>query len=170
MSRSAAVTRWLWRISAGVSENTGAMMADQEHNYTRELSTTTLEQGLQAMLDLLTDYFGNNATRTEWLVEIQKRFTGRDGKLRRGWSDDSIDRKIHKLEQMGLITGGRGRGEYYSAVATAKQSESHHSGAGDVLGPASPAVARRLPATESFVDVLKAAKLQLLNRGKPPAA
>ena len=128
-----------------------------------------MEHGLQAMLDLLTDYLGNAATRTEWLTEIQKRFT-RNGKLRRGWSDDSIDRKIHKLKKLGLICGGRGRGQYYSAVAIEKQSESHHSGAGDVLGPASPALARRLPATESFVDALKAAKLQLLNRGKPPAA
>jgi hypothetical protein len=50
------------------------------------------------------------------MVEIQKRFTKPDGKLRRGWSDDSIDRKIDQLEEMGLITGGRGRGEYYSVV------------------------------------------------------
>jgi hypothetical protein len=35
-------------------------MADQERT-----STTTLEHGLQVMLDLLTGYFGNNATRTE---------------------------------------------------------------------------------------------------------
>jgi hypothetical protein len=39
--------------------------------------TTRLDYGLQAMLDLLTNYLGNAATRTEWLVEIQKRFTGR---------------------------------------------------------------------------------------------
>jgi hypothetical protein len=72
------------------------------------------------MLDLLTQYLGNAATRSEWLVEIQKRFTGRDGKLRRGWSDDSIDRKIKKLEGMNLITGGHGRDRYYSAMATAQ--------------------------------------------------
>jgi hypothetical protein len=120
------------------------MMADQERK---------LEHGLQAMLDLLTDYFGNNATRTEWLVEIQKRFTGRDRKLRRGWSDDAIDCKIKKLEEMGLITGGRGRGKYYSAV-----------------------LARESPANEnasdcdSFLDVLNAAKQQLLKGGKSSAA
>jgi hypothetical protein len=129
-----------------------------------------MEHGLQAMLDLLTDYLGNAATRTEWLTEIQRRFT-RNGKLRQGWSDDSIDRKITKLEKLGLITGGRGRGEYYSAVTAVKQTgRSHHSGACDVSEPAIPALARRLPAAESFVDALKAAKLQLLNRGKPPAA
>jgi hypothetical protein len=107
--------------------------------------TTRLDHGLQVMLDLLAGYLGNNATRTEWLVEIQRRFTGRDGKLRRGWSDDAIDCKIRKLEAMGYIIGGRGRGEYYSAV-----------------------VARELPANEnasdcnsSFLDVLNAAKLQL---------
>jgi hypothetical protein len=110
---------------------------------------TTLDHGLQAMLDLLTGYLGNSATRTEWLVEIQKRFTGRDGKLRRGWSDDAIDRKITKLEAMGYIIGGRGRGEYYSAV-----------------------LARKLPANEdasgcdSFLDVLKAAEQQLLKGSK----
>jgi hypothetical protein len=105
-----------------------------------------LEHGLQVMLDLLRDYLGNNATRTEWMVEIQKRFTGRDGKLRRGWTDDSIDRKIDKLEALGYITGGRRRGEYYSAV-----------------------LARKLPANENaaenatdFIDVLTAAKLQIL--------
>src|SRR6516162_6599111 len=75
------------------------------------LMTTPLDHGLQVMLDLLTGYLGNNATRTEWMVEIQKRFTGRDGKLRRGWSDDRIDLKIRKLEAMGLISGGRGRGQ-----------------------------------------------------------
>lgn len=100
-------------------------MADQERNCTRELTTMTLEHGLQVMLDLLTDYFGNKATRTEWVVEIQKRFTGRDGKLRRGWSDDSIDRKIDKLEEMGLITGGRGQGAYYSAPTARSQGDPH---------------------------------------------
>jgi hypothetical protein len=145
------------------------MMTDQERNYTRELSTTTLEHGLQVMLDLLTDYFGNKATRTEWVVEIQKRFTGRDGKLRLGWSDDSIDRKINKLEEMGLIAGGRGLGVYYSAVATAQ------------LGR--PVAARKSPANEnagdsanenasdsnSFLDALTAAKRQLLKGGKSSA-
>src|SRR6516225_4124004 len=102
--------------------------------------TTALEHGLQVMLDLLMGYLGNNATRTEWMVEIQRRFTGRNGKLRRGWSSFSIDRKITKLEKMGLITGGRGYGVYYSAVA--------------------PAQPRQLPANESasgFLDVLNAA-------------
>jgi hypothetical protein len=110
--------------------------------------TTTLDHGLQAMLDILTDYLGNAATRTEWLVEIQRRFTDRRGKLRRGWSDDAIDHKITKLEAMGLIIGGRGRGEYYSAV-----------------------VARELPVNEnasdchsSFLDALNAAKQQLDRR------
>jgi hypothetical protein len=84
----------------------GDEMAEQERK---------LEHGLQVMLDLLTDYLGNAATRTEWVVEIQERFTSRK-KLRRGWSDDRIDVRIRKLEQMGLITGGRGFGQYYSAV------------------------------------------------------
>jgi hypothetical protein len=140
------------------TENTGAEMADQERN-TRELSTTTLEHGLQVMMDLLTDYFINKATRTEWVVEIQKRFTGRDGKLRRGWSDDSIDRKINKLEEMRLITGGRGQGAYYSAVATAQ--------------PGRPVSARKLSASEnaaSLLDALEAAKQQLLKAGKSSAA
>jgi hypothetical protein len=129
-------------------------MANQERNYTRE----TVEHGLQVMLDLLTDYFGNKATRTEWVVEIQKRFTGRDGKLRRGWSDDSIDRKIDKLETLGLITGGRGQGAYYSAVATVQ--------------PGRPVSARKLSASEnaaSLLDALNAAKLQLKG-GKSSAA
>jgi hypothetical protein len=115
--------------------------------------TTPLDHGLQVMLDLLTGYLGNAATRTEWLVEIQRRFTGRDGKLRRGWSDDRIDLKIRKLEAMGLISGGRGRGQYYSAV-----------------------VARGLPAGENtsdcnsrFLDVLDAAKQQL-DGGKSSSA
>jgi hypothetical protein len=102
------------------------------------------------MLDLLTDYFGNRATRTEWVVEIQKRFTGRDGKLRRGWSDDSIDRKITKLEEMGLITGGRGQGAYYAAVATVQ--------------PGRLVSARKRSASEnaaSLLDALNAAKQQL---------
>jgi hypothetical protein len=107
---------------------------------------TTLEHGLQVMLDLLTDYFGNNATRTEWLVEIQRRFTGRNGKLRWGWSDDSIDRKIDKLEELGLITGGRGRGEYYSAVLARGLPANKNVSAGD---------------SNSFLDVLEAAKQQL---------
>jgi hypothetical protein len=105
-------------------------------------------------------------------VEIQRRFTGRDRKLRRGWSDDSIDRKIKKLEEMGLITGGRGRDRYYSAVTTAQPRTEQASlfgfaGNADDPGPAS---VRKSPATESFLDALKAAKLQLLNRSKPPAA
>ena len=130
-------------------------MADQERKYTHQ--PTTLEHGLRVMLDLLTDYFGNNATRTEWMVEIQRRFTGRNGKVRRGWSDDTIDRKIHKLEEMGLITGGRGWGQYYSAVQAQPKLE--------------PASVRKLPANEnasdrdSFLDVLNAAKQQL-NGGK----
>jgi len=49
-------------------------MADQERK---------LEHGLQVMLDLLTGYLGNNANRAEWIAEIRKRFTGRNGKLRR---------------------------------------------------------------------------------------
>ena len=115
--------------------------------------TTTLDHGLQAMLDLLTDYLGNNATRTEWLVEIQRRFTGRDGKLRRGWSDDAIDCKIKKLEAMGYISGGRGRGKYYSAV----------------LARESP-VNENVSNCDSFLDVLKAAEQQLLKAGKSSVA
>jgi hypothetical protein len=119
--------------------------------------TTLLDHGLQTMLDLLTGYLGNNATRTEWLVEIQKRFTGRDGKLRRGWSDDAIDRKIHKLEAMGLITRGPGWGGYYSAA--------------DEDDPRSVSICK-LSANEnasdcsssSFLDVLNAAKQQLDGR------
>jgi hypothetical protein len=115
-----------------------------------------LEHGLQTMLDILINYLGNAATRTEWLVEIQKQFTGRDGKLRRGWSNDSFDRKVDKLEKMGLITGGRGFGVYYSAVAPAQLEQ--------------PATSRKLAANEnasdSFLDVLKAAEQQLLREGK----
>lgn len=81
-----------------------------------------LDHGLQVMLDLLTNYFGNAATRTEWMIEIQKRFTYRR-KLKRGWSNDSIDRKINKLEKMGLIAGGRGMGVSYSAVAPAQPDQ-----------------------------------------------
>jgi len=112
--------------------------------------TMTLDHGLQTMLDLLTGYLGNNATRTEWMVEIQKRFTGRNGKLRRGWSSFSIDRKITKLEKLGLITGGRGYGLSYSAVALVHSRQL--------------ASTSELPANESasgFLDVLNAAKLQL---------
>src|SRR6516165_2778734 len=112
--------------------------------------TTALEHGLQVMLDLLMGYLGNNATRTEWMVEIQKRFTGRNGKLRRGWSSFSIDRKIHKLEHMGLITGGRGYGVSYSAVLPAQ--------------PGQTASSRKLVADSTepgLLDVLNAAKLQL---------
>ena len=83
----------------------------------------TLDWGLQTMLDLLTGLLGNKATRTEWMTEIQRRFTGANGKLRRGWSDDSIDRKIGQLEALGLIKGGRGRGEYYSVVEQVKAAE-----------------------------------------------
>jgi hypothetical protein len=104
-----------------------------------------LDYGLQAMLDILTGYLGNAATRTEWLEETQRRFTYR-GKLRHGWSNDSIDRKITKLEAMGCILGGRGRGEYYSA-----------------------AIASRFPAggaESGLLDVLNAAKLQLDGKGK----
>jgi hypothetical protein len=61
-----------------------------------------LEHGLQVMLDILRDYLGNNATRAEWLTETQKRFTNRNRKLRRGWSDDSIDRKIKKTGTNGI--------------------------------------------------------------------
>jgi hypothetical protein len=128
-------------------------MADQERK---------LDHGLQVMLDILMGYLGNAATRTEWLLEIQKQFTGRDRKLRRGWSSFSIDRKITKLEKMGLITGGRGYGVHYSAVLPAQ--------------PRQLASTSELPANEnvsdcnSFLDVLEAAKLQLLNRGKSSAA
>jgi hypothetical protein len=124
--------------------------------------TTALEHGLQVMLDLLMGYLGNNATRTEWMVEIQKRFTGRNGKLRRGWSSFSIDRKITKLEKMGLITGGRGYGVSYSAVAPAQ--------------PRQLASTSELPANEnvsdcnSFLDVLEAAKQQLDEEGKSAPA
>jgi hypothetical protein len=127
------------------------------------------------MLEILTGYLGNNATRAEWLTEIQKRFTSRKGKLRRGWSDDSIDRKIHKLEQMGLIAGGRGFGAYWSAVATARpgieqvQPTSLLRFAGDADVPV-PASVRKLSANESLADVLAAAKLQILKGGKSSAA
>jgi hypothetical protein len=136
-------------------------MADESKRYSYQ-AITTLEHGLQAMLDLLTGYLGNNATRTEWMVEIQKRFTNRNGKLRRGWSNDSFDRKVNKLEKLGLITGGRGQGEYYSAVAIAQ--------------PVSVALGRKLAANEnasdcdSFLDLLKAAEQQLLKEGKSPPA
>jgi hypothetical protein len=141
-------------------------MASQERN---------LEHGLQIMLDILTGYLGNHAMRGEWLAEIQKRFTDRNRKLRRGWSDDSIDRKIVRLEEMGLIAGGRGFGAYWSAVVTAQpgteqaRPNSLLGFAGDADAPAS-ASERKLSASESFRDVLNAAKLQLLNRGKPSAA
>jgi hypothetical protein len=117
------------------------MMADQERK---------LDHGLQAMLDILTGYFANAACRTEWHTEIQKRFTHRR-KLKRGWSKYSIDRKIHKLEQMGLITGGRGYGVSYSAVLPAQ--------------PGQAASDRKLVAggaESGLLDVLNAAKLQLL--------
>jgi len=110
-----------------------------------------LEHGLQVMLDLLTNYLGNAATRGEWLVEIQRRFTGRNKKLRRGWSDDSIDRKIKKLEQMGLITGGRDG--YWSASLL---------GFADNTDDPQSAPLRKLSANDSFLDVLNAAKQQLL--------
>ena len=130
-----------------------------------------LEHGLQVMLDILTDYLGNNATRTEWVMEIQKRFIHRN-KLRRGWSDDRIDVRIRKLEQMGLITGGRGLGMYYSAVLTA-QPRTEQSRQNSLLGLAGnsgdvePAFTRETTAHENFLDALNAAKLQLL---KPSAA
>jgi hypothetical protein len=119
---------------------------------------TTLEHGLTVMLDLLTDYFANNACRTEWYTEIQKRFTHRR-KLKRGWSKYSIDRKIHKLEKMGLITGGRGFGLSYSAVITVQ--------------PEDTASGRKLVANSTefgLLDVLNAAKLQLDEEGKSSAA
>jgi hypothetical protein len=125
-----------------------------------------LDYGLQAMLDLLTDYLGNAATRTEWVVEIQKRFTAR-GKLRRGWSDDRIDVKIRKLEAMGLITGGRGFGQYYSAVIP-MQPRTEQTRPNSLLGFAGdadntePAFTREVAVNESLLDVLNAAKLQLL--------
>jgi hypothetical protein len=129
-------------------------MTNEEHK--------PLEHGLQVMLDILTDYLGNNATRTEWVVEIQKRFIHRN-KLRRGWSDDRIDVKIRKLEEMGLITGGRGLGMYYSAVLTAPPRTEKDSllrfadGANDT----EPAFTREATVRENFLDVLSAAKLQL---------
>jgi hypothetical protein len=146
------------------------MMADESKRYSYQ-AITTLEHGLRVMLDLLTGYLGNNATRTEWLVEIQRRFTNR-GKLRRGWSDDSIDRKIHKLQQMGLIIGGRGFGAYYSAVAPA-EPRTEQTRPNSLLGFAGgaddtePAFTREVPVNESLLDVLNAAKLQL---SKPSAA
>jgi hypothetical protein len=136
-------------------------MTDEPKRY-RYQAITTLEHGLAVMLDTLTGYLGNNATRTEWVIEIQKRFTSRK-KLRRGWSDDRIDIKIRKLEEMGLITGGRGLGMYYSAVLTAPPRTGKDSllrfadGADDMK----PAFARETPANESLLDVLNAAKLQL---------
>jgi hypothetical protein len=130
-----------------------------------------LEHGLQVMLGILTDYLGNNATRTEWVIEIQKRFIHRN-KLRRRWSDDRIDVRIRKLEQMGLITGGRGLGMYYSAIKT-PQPRTEQSRQKSLLGLADnsddtePAFTREVTAHESFLDALNAAKLQLL---KPSAA
>jgi hypothetical protein len=132
-------------------------MTDEPKRYSYQ-AITTLEHGLQVMLDLLTNYFGNAATRTEWMIETQKRFT-HHRKLKRGWSNDSIDRKIDKLEKMGLITGGRGFGVSYSAVALAQ--------------PDQQASGRKLPADDtesSFLDVLNAAKLQLDEKGKSPPA
>jgi hypothetical protein len=123
-------------------------MADESKHYSYQ-AITTLEQGLAVMLDLLTSYLGNNANRAEWITEIQKRFT-RNKKLRRGWSDDTIDRKIHKLEKMGLIAKGPGRSAYYSAVNADDQMS---------------ASVRKPSANENagaFLDVLNAARLQLL--------
>jgi hypothetical protein len=125
-----------------------------------------LDHGLQVMLDILTGYLGNAATRTEWVMEIQKRFTSRR-KLRRGWSDDRIDVKIRKLEEMGLITGGRGLGMYYSAVTTA-QPKTEQTQPNTLLGLAGdadgtkPVCTREIPVNEGFLGVLNAAKLQLL--------
>jgi hypothetical protein len=124
--------------------------------------TTTLDHGLRVMLDVLVVYLGNQATRTEWMLEVQKRFTWRNGKLRRGWSNDSFDRKVHKLEQLGLITGGRGFGVSYSAVARALSGQ--------------PVSSRKLAATDTasdcdgFLDVLKAAEQQLLKAVKSSSA
>jgi hypothetical protein len=104
-------------------------------------------------------------------VEIQKRFTGPNGKLRRGWSDDRIDVRIRKLEQMGLITGGRGFGQYYSAVIpmqprTEQTRPNSLSGFAGDTDNTEPAFAREVAVNESLLDVLNAAKLQLL---KPSA-
>ena len=120
-----------------------------------------LEHGLQVMLDILTDYFANAGSRRLRNDLPTVKNSGR------GWSDDSIDRKIKKLEQMGLITGGRGWGQYYSAAATAKPESNPHTNnpllgfahSSDVPDTAS---VRKSPAHESFLDALKAAKLQLL--------
>jgi hypothetical protein len=142
-------------------------MTDEPKRYHYQ-AITALDHGLAVMLDTLTDYLGNNATRTEWVVEIQKRFISRN-KLRRGWSDDRIDVKIRKLEEMGLITGGRGLGMYYSAVTTAQNQTRPNSlpGLAGNSDDTEPAFAREVPVTESLLDVLNAAKLQLL---KPSAA
>jgi hypothetical protein len=132
-------------------------MPDEPKRYSYQ-AITTLEHGLVVMLDLLTGYFANAACRTEWHTEIQKRFTHR-GKLKRGWSKYSIDRKIYKLEQMGLITGGRGFGLSYSAVLPVQ--------------PEQAASSRKLVADNTelgFLDVLNAAKLQLDEEGKSPLA
>jgi hypothetical protein len=126
-----------------------------------------LEHGLQVMLDILTDYLGNSATRGEWIIEIQKRFIHRN-KLRRGWSDDRIDARIRKLEEMGLIAGGRGFGAYWSATDQARQT-SLLEFASDANASMS-ATVRKPSANESFRDVLNAAKLQLLRGGKSSVA
>jgi len=162
----------------------GAMIAEWDGNLsaTKDGSVTTIHWQIKirgpdfaplslllrtvAMLDILTSYLGNAATRTEWLVEIQKRFTDRRRRLRRGWSEISIDRKITKLEKLGLITGGRGLGEHYSAVIIPQpKSLFGFAGAANDSGPSSTC---KLPTNENasdchsgFVDVLMAAKQQL---------
>jgi hypothetical protein len=135
-------------------------MNDAPKRYSYQ-ALTALEHGLAVMLDILTGYFGNAATRTEWLMEIQKRFTYRR-KLKRGWSDDRFDVRIRKLEQMGLITGGRGLGMHYSAVLTAQPGTEKASllGFAGSADGTEPVLTREAP-VESLLDVLNAAKLQL---------
>jgi hypothetical protein len=91
------------------------------------------DEDLDMMIFLLVSFLGNRATRGQWVKEIQK-YATKDGKRARGWSDDSIDRKIDKLLRQGRIAGGGGQGEYYSAVDTMRAEAGIQPGAGNGVG------------------------------------
>jgi hypothetical protein len=100
---------------------------------------TAADENLEMIEFFLQTFLGNKATHAQIVKQMQKYATGSDGKLKRGWSEDSIDRMLAKLKERGRIVGGGEQGEYYSVVQPgAGNGVGSGTGAGNSKGAENP--------------------------------
>jgi hypothetical protein len=68
---------------------------------------------------------GNKATHAQWFEEVHKwtTTTGKDGTVKKGWTERTFDRKLKTLKEQGRVIGGGDQGDCYSVVWTEQANQ-----------------------------------------------